>query len=168
MQDLVNIAKISGTHHLKGILKASSVLEQCNLVIGQSVILELVNGVQKLYSVRNCERINNKMILIDLEGINSINEAKPLLGSKVFIRRDILGNVSEDEYFLVDLIDMNVVDNNSGLIGKVIDVFATGAHDIYVVQDGENEIMIPAVEQFVKKIDFDKKEILVELIEGMR
>ena len=90
MQDLVNIAKISGTHHLKGILKASSVLEQCNLVIGQSVILELVNGVQKLYSVRNCERINNKMILIDLEGINSINEAIKLKLKNYQVDYDII------------------------------------------------------------------------------
>ena len=53
-------------------------------------------------------------------------------------------------------------------IGKVSDVFTTAAHDIYVVSDGENEIMIPAVDYFVKSMDFEKNLMIVELIEGLR
>ncbi|MGL5428299.1 MAG: ribosome maturation factor RimM, partial [Cetobacterium sp.] len=44
----------------------------------------------------------------------------------------------------------------------------TAAHDIYVIEDDEYETMIPDVEVFIKKIDFEKREILVSLIDGMR
>lgn len=168
MQDLVNIAKISGTHHLKGILKAASVLDNCSAVVGKSIIVELQTGVQKLFTVINCERMNDKMITLELEGVTNINSAKALIGSKVYVRRDILGTISEDEYYLVDLIEMDVVTDEGENIGKITDVFATGAHDIYVVTDGEKEIMIPAVDNFVKSIDFEKRVITVKLIEGMR
>ncbi len=168
MQDLVNIAKISGTHHLKGAIKATSILEDVEVLNGAKVIVENSIGVQKLYTVLNAERINSKIIIMELDGITSVNEAKKLIECKIFLKREQLGNISEGEFYLVDIIDMEVVTADGEKIGKVCDVFTTAAHDIYVVQDGENEIMIPAVDEFVKEVNFEKKIITVNLIEGMR
>ena len=55
-------------------------------------------------------------------------------------------------------------------IGEIIDVMETAAHNILIVEDtvNKNEIMIPQVDEFVKKIDFENNRIDVELIEGMR
>lgn len=168
MQDLVNIAKISGTHHLKGAIKATSILEDVEVLNGAKVIVENSIGVQKLYTVLNAERINSKIIIMELDGITSVNEAKKLIECKIFLKREQLGDISEGEFYLVDIIDMEVITEDGEKIGKVCDVFTTAAHDIYVVQDGENEIMIPAVDEFVKEVNFEKKIITVNLIEGMR
>jgi len=168
MQDLINIAKISGTHHLQGAIKAASVLENADILNGIKVIVENSIGNQKLFTVKRAERINDKMIIIEFEEITSVNEAKKLIESKIFIRRDQLGEVSEDEFYLVDLIDMSVVTVEGENIGKITDVFSTGAHDIYVVNEGGEEIMIPAVDEFVKEVNFEKREITVKLIDGMR
>lgn len=168
MQDLVNIAKISGTHHLQGALKAASVLEDTEVLNGEKVIVENSIGTQKIFTIKSAERINEKMIIIEFEEITSVNEAKKLLESKIYVRREQLGEISEDEFYLVDLINMNVVTSEGENIGKVTDVFSTAAHDIYVVNEGENEIMIPAVDEFVKEVNFEKRVIIVKLIEGMR
>ncbi len=65
--------------------------------------------------------------------------------------------------------DMEVVDmKNNETIGRVTDIFETAAHDILVVEDEKSEAMIPDIDEFVKKIDFDKRTIYVELIDGMR
>ena len=65
--------------------------------------------------------------------------------------------------------DMEVVDmKNNETIGRVTDIFETAAHDILVVEDEKSEAMIPDIDEFVKKIDFDKRTIFVELIDGMR
>ncbi|MFR1676756.1 MAG: ribosome maturation factor RimM, partial [Fusobacterium sp.] len=70
---------------------------------------------------------------------------------------------------LNDLMDMEVVDmKNNETIGRVTDIFETAAHDILVVEDEKSEAMIPDIDEFVKKIDFDKRTIYVELIDGMR
>ena len=168
MQELVNIAKISGTHHLQGALKAASVLEDTDVLNGAKVIVENSIGTQKIFTVSRAERINEKMLIIEFEEITSVNEAKKLLESKIYVRREQLGNISEDEFYLVDLIDMNVVTTEGENIGKITDVFSTSAHDIYVVNEGENEIMIPAVDEFVQEVNFEKRVITVKLIEGMR
>lgn len=168
MQELVNIAKISGTHHLQGALKAASVLEDTEVLNGAKVIVENSIGTQKIFTVSRAERINEKMLIIEFEEITSVNEAKKLLESKIYVRREQLGNISEDEFYLVDLIDMNVVTVEGENIGKITDVFSTAAHDIYVVNEGENEIMIPAVDEFVQEVNFEKRVVTVKLIEGMR
>ncbi len=168
MQELVNIAKISGTHHLQGALKAASVLEDTDVLNGAKVIVENSIGTQKIFTVSRAERINEKMLIIEFEEITSVNEAKKLLESKIYVRREQLGNISEDEFYLVDLIDMNVVTVEGENIGKITDVFSTSAHDIYVVNEGENEIMIPAVDEFVQEVNFEKRVVTVKLIEGMR
>ncbi len=168
MQELVNIAKISGTHHLQGALKAASVLEDTDVLNGAKVIVENSIGTQKIFTVSRAERINEKMLIIEFEEITSVNEAKKLLESKIYVRREQLGNISEDEFYLVDLIDMNVVTTEGENIGKITDVFSTSAHDIYVVNEGENEIMIPAVDEFVQEVNFEKRVVTVKLIEGMR
>ena len=168
MQELVNIAKISGTHHLQGALKAASGLEDTDVLNGAKVIVENSIGTQKIFTVSRAERINEKMLIIEFEEITSVNEAKKLLESKIYVRREQLGNISEDEFYLVDLIDMNVVTVEGENIGKITDVFSTSAHDIYVVNEGENEIMIPAVDEFVQEVNFENRVVTVKLIEGTR
>ena len=77
--------------------------------------------------------------------------------------------IGEDEYLLNDLLDMKAVDADNGdILGKITDIFETAAHDILVIEGENTEIMVPDVDEFVKKIDFDKREIFIHLIEGMK
>ena len=58
--------------------------------------------------------------------------------------------------------------DNGDILGKITDIFETAAHDILVIEGENTEIMVPDVDEFVKKIDFDKREIFIHLIEGMK
>lgn len=167
MKDFLNIGTISGTHHLKGTVKASSVFEELEFLNGRKVMLENKIGNKKILTIKNIEKMNAKRILIDFEEIKTLTEAKMLTSYKIYIRRDILPESTKDEYFLHDLIEMDVIENGVNL-GQVVDVFTTAAHDIIVVNEGADEIMIPDIDVFVKDIDFKNRIIRVELIEGMR
>ncbi len=168
MKELINIGKISGTHNLKGNVKVLSVFENMEILEGKKIILKYKNGDKKLFTIEEALRLNDKRIVLKFEEISNINEAKALLDGEVYIKRDIvMEGQDEDEYFLSDILDMEVIDINKGKIGIVKDVFSTAAHDIYVVNEGKEEIMIPAVDEFIKEIDFNKGVIKVELIEGM-
>lgn len=64
---------------------------------------------------------------------------------------------------------MKAVDIDNGeILGKVTDIFETAAHDILVIEGINTEIMVPDIDEFVKKIDFDNREIFIHLIEGMK
>lgn len=75
--------------------------------------------------------------------------------------------LSEDEFFIVDLIGCNVYEKGQ-LLGNITDVIETGSNDVYVV-NGEKygEILIPAIKQVVLSIDIENKEVQVSLPEGL-
>ena len=123
---------------------------------------------KKVYTIKSIKRINTKKILIEfLESVN-IDTAKSLNGFQIKIRRDLLPEKNGDDFYFNDLLGLKVTENGVYL-GSVLDVMETAAHDILVVMtEDEQEILIPIVDNFVKKIDFENNNIVVELIEGMK
>ncbi len=102
-------------------------------------------------------------LVLKLSGIDNIETAetfqfKYLSGSSAFVP-----TLAKDEYLTADLVGLTVVCSDGKELGVVKDVIASPAHDIIVV----GEIMIPAVKQFVKKVDIKHGKMVVELIEGM-
>ena len=167
MEELLVIGKIGGTHHLKGAVKLySNVGEQIFNIEGTKVIVELSEEDRKILTVKEVSPLLGDKWIIEFEEITNKTDAGKLIKAFVKVRRDLLG-VEEDEYLLNDLLEMSVIDQNGVLIGKVENIFDTAAHEILEVESEKYEAMIPNIDEFVKKIDFEKKEIYVELIEGM-
>ena len=79
----------------------------------------------------------------------------------------ILADLDEGEYFITDLTGLNVIDANDGRVyGKLSEVINRGASDIYVVDTPNGERMIPAVPEFIDRIELETG-IFVTPIEGM-
>ena len=165
--DLVTIGKITGTHHLKGAVKANISLSSPDIIIGERVMIEKTDGQKKILNVKKLSNLVGDKVVIEFEEITNKTEGNLLAGSLIKVNRDILG-MAEDEYLLEDLLGMNVITTENENIGKVVDVFDTAAHDIIVVEDENTETLIPNIENFVKDIDFEKNEIQVEILDGMR
>ena len=126
---------------------------------------EIIVNNGKLSKYRN----NDKKVILDFEGIDNVDSAKELNGYKVKIRRDLLPEKSEDDFYIKDLFGLEVFSENNK-IGEIVDVMETAAHNILIVEDidTKKEIMIPLIDEFVTKIDFPNGKIEVTLIDGMR
>ena len=168
MENLVNIGTIVGTHHLRGSVKINSIFENIELIENERVLLEK-NDKKKLLVVKNVKRLNDKKAILDFKGIDNIDAAKELNGYKIKIRRDLLPERNEDDFYIKDLFGIEVFSGNEK-IGEIIDVMETAAHNILIIEDieTEKEIMVPLIDEFVTKIDFPNNRIEVSLIDGMR
>ena len=168
MENLINIGTIIGTHHLLGSVKMNSIFIETELIIGEKVLLEKEDK-RKLLTIKNIKRLNEKKLIVDFEEIGNIDQAKELNGFQLKIRRDLLPEKNEDEFYIKDLLGVEVFSDNEK-IGEVTDVMDTATHNILIIEDivTKKEVMIPLVDEFVKKIDFKNNRIEVELIEGMR
>ena len=165
--ELVNIGTIVGTHHLNGAVKVSSVFQDLDMIKDEKVLLEKKEE-KKVFTIKSIKRINAKKILIEFLESGNIDTAKSLNGFQIKIRRDLLPEKNGDDFYFNDLLGLKVTENGVSL-GSVLDVMETAAHDILVVMTEDNqEILIPIVDNFVKKIDFENNNIEVELIEGMK
>ncbi len=132
---------------------------------------EFLCGFEKLYineapkTMLNAYVYKNSVVAL-FEGVEDINAAMRLKGTVVFIdRADV--KLSEGEYFIADIIGLPVLDEETGeKVGVLSDVLEYPASRVYVVS-GDAERLIPAVPEFIKKVDVENGVITVRLIKGM-
>lgn len=157
---LVYIGKITSTHGIKGELKIKSNFEYKDkvFVIGNKLIID-----NKEYIIKS-HRIHKGFDMVTLNDYKDINEVLFLLNKKVYISKenDSISDIILDE----DLVDFDVVINGKkGVIREVF--FASSVNKIIRVLINGKEVLVPFNKEFIKNIDKNKKEVKIELIDGM-
>jgi 16S rRNA processing protein RimM len=107
-----------------------------------------------------------KFIIIKLENINSINDInEKIKGCEVYIERSQLIELSEDEFYWHQLIGLSVFDVENNYIGTLKKIIETGSNDVFVVENKEEEILIPYIDSVVRNIDLEQGKMEVLLLE---
>ena len=167
MSDLVEIGRLVKVHGLKGRLKAVSYLESEDLLDElDEIIIRPEKGPGKTYRVKAVQP-QSKTFFIELEGINDPDSAGGLVGSGIFIPADMLEELPEDEYYWYEIIGLKAVTESGDYLGAVSSIYPAGSTDVYVISGGAREILLPAIEDVIKKIDLEKGEIVVRVPEGL-
>lgn len=77
--------------------------------------------------------------------------------------------LKKNEYYIADLIDMKVREDNGAELGTLVDVMQTGANDVYVVRTATGEeILLPAIKECILSVDVEQGEMTVHVMEGLR
>ena len=85
----------------------------------------------------------------------------------MFISKEDRAELNDDEFYITDLIGIKVYNTNDEYLGELDDVLQGIGNDVYVIVDGKKEYLIPAVKEFIVKIDIDNKEMIIDPIDGM-
>lgn len=105
-------------------------------------------------------------VYLKLSGIDTPEQADAVRGKYVYVDRDDI-DLPDDEVLIADIIGLNVIDADSGQIyGKIRDVVNYGRYDTYIIFDGKKEYMLPAVEDFIDRIDLSEG-VFVTPIQGL-
>ena len=100
------------------------------------------------------------------QGIDDRDAAEALRGARIFVPRSSFPSTTEDEYYWVDLIGLDVVNREGVALGQVQELMSTGPQTVLVLayeQDGKaQERMIPFVSAFIDKVDLAEKRITVD------
>ena len=121
----------------------------------------------KLLQVQNV-RMQKNMVILKLSGIDDRNAAEAAKGTELFITEADLPELPEGQFYIRDLIGMEVEEQGGSFHGVVTDVLQNTAQDIFEVKrDDGKTVLIPKVDAFVQKIDGTERLITVTLIEGL-
>lgn len=113
-------------------------------------------------------RYQGELAIIKFEGVGDRNAAEALKGKFLYIDRAHARKLSDDEFFIADLVGMEVVSEEGTVLGKLRDVIQGPAQDVYEVEKPEGGVfLVPAVAEFVKNVDMDSRVITIKVIEGM-
>lgn len=163
----LKIGQIVNVHGIKGEVKVYPYTDDI-VSLSKKKYVYLDESIESKININLC-RIQKNMLLVKFEKIDTVEEAEKLRNKYIYVLKEELDSLEEDNYYVDDLISMQVVDiKNNKAIGTITYVFNTGANDIYEVllEDGK-KAYLPAIKQVVKKVDVDEKKMYVELMKGL-
>ena len=102
-----------------------------------------------------------------LEGIETLDAAKELVGKKLFLPVSFLPKLKDDQFYYHEIIGFQVVDENHGNIGMIGDILELPHQSLFQIRNGEKEILIPVVDDIIQKVDRKKKQLLIKAPEGL-
>lgn len=157
--------KIISTHGCRGGVKIEPWCDS-PAVLAALPAVYLKNGpAMTRLEVRHAS-VFRRFVFAELAGVDTMEAAEKLRGSVLYAKREELG-LAPGVLLVAELVGMSVFDARTGAkLGKMKDIIHPGATDIYVIDTGKGEALVPAVPEFVQGIDAEKGVFLTP-IEGM-
>lgn len=168
MENYFVVGNIVNTQGIKGELRVMPTVDDTARFKELDHIFVDRKGNIKEYEIENV-RFHKQFVLLKLKGIDDMTSAEALKGTVVKITEDMAVPCEEDEYYIRDLYDMEVVTVEGEKLGVISDVIFTGANDVYAVTPKEGkDILIPAIKECIVKVDVENNVMTVKLLEGLR
>jgi len=150
--------------------------------LGGEVEVQILTGFPERYSLLKTvlvgeeytpvalegHRMHRARILLKFAGFENREDADELRGQLIYVPIDEAVPLQEDEYYLYEIVGLEVWTTEDEYLGCVEEVIETGGNDVYVVKDGDQEILIPALSDVVLNVDLDKGRMEVRLMKGLR
>jgi 16S rRNA processing protein RimM len=166
-ENLLLAGRVERPHGLDGRLRIRSYLEsEKTFLQSGTIFIKPRSGGTQAFTVSSV-RPHKNAFLLTLKGLDTLKEAEEYKGAALFIRQDTLVHEEKNEHFWVELIGLKVYLKTGEYIGTIHHILPTGANDIYVVRDGETEVLVPAIHDVVKEINLDDGKMIIDEMEGL-
>lgn len=167
MQDLLQVGVISSTHGIAGEVKVFPTTDDITRFdYLKDVVLD--TGKERLELTVSGVKYFKNMVILKFKGIDNINDVEKYRGCSLWVTRENAVELKEDEYFICDLIGLNVITDEGEELGELIDVIQTGANDVYAVRTKEGrEVLLPAIEQCVLNVNIEENTMTVHVMDGL-
>lgn len=167
METMFQVGVISATHGLKGEVKVFPTtddpqrfkkLKEVMLDTGKELIKLEVEQV----------KFFKQFVILKFRGYDDINDVEKWKKKPLKVYRDQAVALKKNEYYIADLIDMEVDLEDGTHFGTLKDVMQTGANDVYVIEttDGK-EVLLPAIKQCILSVDIEKGHMTVYIMPGL-
>jgi len=164
---LVPLGRVVGVHGLKGMVRVG--------ISGQSAdfdpqtfaaLGEILVGGERFQVIKAARGRGH--VLVRLAGIDSREQAESLVGREVQGEARRFPELPAGEYYWFQVLGLSVVHAGDGtVLGRLEEIWPTGAHDVYVVRQGRREVLLPAVEGVIQEIDLNAGRLKVWPPEGL-
>ena len=167
MENMLRVGVITSTHGVRGEVKVFPTTDDAKRFKKlKTVILDTGKG-QTTLEIEQVKFFKN-MVILKFDGVDTMNEVEGWRQKDLLITRDQAIPLEEDEFFITDLIGLNVVTDEGETLGTLTDVMETGANDVYCVKTPEGkELLLPASRDCILDVDLDKEEMLVHVLPGL-
>ncbi len=167
MEEVLQVGVITTVHGVRGEVKVFPTTDDVNRFKKlKEVILD--TGREKITLEIEGVKFFKQMVILKFKGIDTLDDVAKYRQAGLYVTRSNAVKLDRDEYFIADLIGVEVYDESDQLIGVLEDVIATGANDVYTIRmtDGR-ELLLPAIKQCVLDVDVQGRRMKVHVLEGL-
>ncbi|WP_083454055.1 ribosome maturation factor RimM [Syntrophomonas palmitatica] len=165
--DLINIGKIAGSFGVEGWVKVIPLTDFPERFQKMKTVKLSHAGMVRDVKVEGA-RPHKGFYLIKLQGIESPEEAVKYRNALLQIDESQLYPLPEGSYYHFQLEGLEVYDAQRGFLGRLTEVLATGANDVYVIQTEQyGEVLIPAIKDVVLRVDLSAGKMEINLLPGL-
>ena len=160
-QNWVAMGYIKGAFGIKGWIKVQSNTEYTDSLLDYPQ-WRLSRGKEHILAEVESGKMAGDELQVKLAHINDRDAAALLRGYTIEIARENFAETEEDEYYWADLVGMSVVNREQAVLGEVVKLMETGAHDVLVVRGEYGEKLIPFVSHYIDGVDAENRKITAD------
>lgn len=167
--DYFKVGEIASTHGLKGDVKVFPTTDDINRFKGLKECVIRTKKRELAVEVTNCKFVG-KFAVLKFKGFDDINDVEQFKHCGIYVAREDAVDLDEDEFYVADLIGVDVFDEDDNKIGILTEVIPTGANDVYTIQksDDENDtVLVPAIKDCIKSIDIENNRMVIHMMKGL-
>lgn len=162
MDGYFDIGKIVNTQGVKGDVRVIPLTDEpTRFERLNEVAVYTRNGIKTM----EIEKVwyHKKFVIIKFKNIDDMTAGEKLKESIIRIPHAQGLPLEKDEYYIKDIIGIEVVTEDGEVLGHVEDILNTGANDVYVI----GKLLLPAIKQCIIDIDLSTKKMTVKLLKGL-
>ena len=167
MEQRLQVGVITATHGLKGEVKVFPTTDDPNRF---RRLKEVILDTGKEERVLKIEGVKffKQMVILKFQGLDDINDVERLRRGTLYVTRENAVRLKRNEYFIADLIGMQVENEDGSGLGILQDVVSAGADDVYDVRlaDGR-QLLIPGIRECILEVNVQEGWMRVHLLDGL-
>ncbi len=167
MEDRFQVGIVSGAHGVSGEVRVFPTTDDPRRFSKlKRVYLEKGREKRTMDIVR--VKYSGQRAVLRFQGVDTVEEAEKLRGASLYVPRQEAIPLEEGEYFIADLIGMQVVAEDGADLGVLRNVIETGANDVYEIEmrDGR-QLLLPAIHDCILQVDVEAGRMRVRLLDGL-
>lgn len=167
MEEMLQVGVITSTHGVRGEVKVFPTTDDpARFKKLKKVILD--TGKETLPLEIQGVKFFKQFVILKFKGIDNINEIEKYRKCSLFVEREDAVPLEEDEYFIADMIGMEVLLEDGEVFGTLKDVMETGANDVYIIEsNGHGEVLLPAIKECILDVDIKAQKMKIHLMDGL-
>jgi len=154
----ISLGQIVGAQGLRGELKVRPQVDDLDTLLAVGEV-RLAGASHRVTGAR----WHKQTIIMTLAGVTTREQAEALRGEELRVDPRQLPALPEGEYYWFEILGLPVLrGDDRSVLGRLTQIIATGAHDVYVVEGEGGEHLIPAVDEVIREINLTDGWIVVD------
>ena len=132
----------------------------------ESVFVEFNKNLIPFF-IENSNLHKGDFLRVKFEDVDNEEQADEIINCEVYLPLNMLPKLEGNKFYFHEVIGFEIEDQRIGVFGKIVSINDTSAQPLFEVINGNVEILVPMIDQFLVKIDRENKKVIMNLPEGL-